>query len=331
MCLLMKVQIMSLCSWKCHNIEDRRQYATVNATVLELCEPFAMSCSMVVQIDDLQSSGLSGRYILKVYDRRFAMKLRQHVWDVSWNSDIENEYRIFLQSDAASPFFSHCYNTPFHDLVLDRYHWDKQEREAYLQFICRKFYDTETRVYDRLHDIQGIDVPHLFGRFSINFLSNGPEPEGEYLDCPAILLEVIHGFTLEDIAENAPREVWQEVCDEAIRIVNDIGDHGIRNEDVQPRNFIVHKDERTGRFRPIMIDFARCVLRSEGEDDNVWGYWKATQDEEGAIGRVMGKKLGDGFRYQRTEESDRLQDKFMDEYAERQWRKVLFGESSDED
>lgn len=29
-----------------------------------------------------------------------------------------------------------------------------------------------------------------------------------------------------------------------------------------------------------MIDFARCVLREEGEDDNVWRYWKADQDEE---------------------------------------------------
>lgn len=107
------------------------------------------------------------------------------------------------------------------------------------------------------------------------------------MDCSGILLEVIDGFVLSDLSEHAPRGTWQGVCDEAIRIVNSISDCDIRNEDVKTRSFIVRRDEGTGRFKPIMIDFARCVLRQEGQDDCDWGFWRAHQDEEGAIGVVM--------------------------------------------
>ncbi|PGG99560.1 hypothetical protein AJ79_08497 [Helicocarpus griseus UAMH5409] len=65
-----------------------------------------------------------------------------------------------------------------------------------------------------------------------------------------------------------------------------------------------------------MIDFAQCVFRKEGQDDNDWGYWKAWQDEEGAMGVVMeGKlrKLGGCYHYERSAESWRLNKRFMGE------------------
>lgn len=64
--------------------------------------------------------------------------------------------------------------------------------------------------------MQGIDIPLFFDRVSINSLSNVLELEKEYLDCPGILLEIIDSFTLSELADHAPRETWQKVCDEAI-------------------------------------------------------------------------------------------------------------------
>ena len=64
-----------------------------------------------------------------------------------------------------------------------------------------------------------------------------------------------------------------------------------------------------------MIDFARCVLRKDGQDDTEWRKLKAWQDEEGAIGVVMEGKLrktaGGGFYYELSAQAVRLREEFM--------------------
>lgn len=120
---------------------------------------------------------------------------------------------------------------------------------------------------------------------------------------------------MTDIALHAPREDWQQICEEAIQIVNRIGDRDIRNEDIKTRSFIVRKDPNTEQFKVFMIDFGACVLRRPDEDDDEWREWKAMQDEEGAIGMVMQSKLDGGFKYTRTPESEKLLDEFQREDA----------------
>lgn len=46
------------------------------------------------------------------------------------------------------------------------------------------------------------------------------------------------------------------------------------------------------RYRVFMIDLAQCTLRREDESDMDWGRAKWTQDEEGAVGFVMKRRLG---------------------------------------
>lgn len=103
-----------------------------------------------------------------------------------------------------------------------------------------------------------------------------------------------------------------------IRIINLIGGRGIRDEDVKTRSFIVRNNPskygpRTTPTDVVMIDFGSCVLRTKDQDDRDWREWKAMQDEEGAIGMVMERKLNGGFTYVRTAESERLMDEFMSE------------------
>lgn len=131
------------------------------------------------------------------------------------------------------------------------------------------------------------------------------------MDCPGILLQIIPGFPLSDLANFAPRDMWQGICDEAIQIVTLIRSRDIRNEDVQSWNVIVRKDQSTGRFKPVMIDFSRCVFRKEGQSDHDWERRQAEQDEEGAIGCVMQARLKGGFEFKRSAESKRLTHKYM--------------------
>jgi len=140
----------------------------------------------------------------------------------------------------------------------------------------------------------------------------------EYLNIPGILLHYIGGFPLTDIADYAPRESWQTICEDAIRIINLIGDLGILNEDVKTRSFIAHEDmDAENEFKVTMTDFALCKFRREYEDDYAWDTWKAMQDEEGAVGYVMQRHLQGGSVYHRSDRYEKLDIEFkMDDRVE---------------
>lgn len=114
---------------------------------------------------------------------------------------------------------------------------------------------------------------------------------------------------MTDIAEYTPRESWQAICEDAIRIVNLIGDLGILNEDVKTRSFIVRGDLRDG-FKVAMIDFALCKFRQDYESVYNWDKWKSIQDEEGAVGYVMQRHLNGGFLYHRSARYEKLDEEF---------------------
>jgi tRNA A-37 threonylcarbamoyl transferase component Bud32 len=225
-----------------------------------------------------------------------------------WDYDLEDEYRRFVNNGGASNFFKICSDKLCSDedwAVKERKNWNRAQREAFLQYSCRKYYNTEAEVYERLYDIQGRDVPRCFARLS--------SLNSEYLGFPGILLEFIRGFPLASLASHAPRDDWQYICEDSIRIVNLIGGRGIRNGDVKPRNFLVRKDPDTRKFKVFMIDFGLCTFRKHNEDDQDWREWKALEDEEGAVGLVMERKLKGGFKYRRTPQSEKLQAEFMSE------------------
>jgi hypothetical protein len=173
-------------------------------------------------------------------------------------------------------------------------------------------YKTETDVYDKLQDMQGKDIPRLVARVLVESLTTSGLAN-EYLDCPGILLEFIQGFPLTELSDYAARDAWQHVCEEAIRISNRISDRDIRNEDIKTRSFIVRQNPVSMKYKVTMIDFGSCVFREPDQDDQDWREWKAMQDEEGAIGLVIGKKLKGGFKYNRTPESEKLQVEFQSE------------------
>ncbi|CAI4215955.1 unnamed protein product [Parascedosporium putredinis] len=94
------------------------------------------------------------------------------------------------------------------------------------------------------------------------------------------------------------------IVDQAVAIVQVVGDHNILNRDVRPDNFIIEQN-RSGSYRVFMIDFGLARLRGRDESDRDWGKAKLNRDEEGAVGLVMKKRLArEGFEL-RFEKSDR--------------------------
>jgi hypothetical protein len=286
----------------------------VKAVITKVIEPFTFSPVLDVLLEP-SASGLAGHMILKLYDRRFATQLRKDEEIPPWTSDIEQEYRQFVLDGGAADFIAKL-RTHSNMVEEEGKSWNAAQNEAYLYNYMRELYDAETEVYRRVQDIQGKDVPRLVASFPMlqsHSSLSPPGPVGGYADFPAILLELIQGFALNELAAHAPRETWQYICEDAIRIVNVIGDRNIRNEDVSPRNFIVCWKPVEGKFKAFMIDFALCKFRRQDQDERDWREWKAIQDEEGAMGYVMQRYLKGGFVYRRSDKYLKLDEEFKAE------------------
>lgn len=183
--------------------------------------------------------------------------------------------------------------------------WDDGQIETFLTDQVNQLFDAETAVYSALGDIQGKQVPRLISHVQLAISPpNAGSDTAELLNIKGILLQYIHGFSLSRIQDHTPESEWQGIVDQAVAIVQVVGDHGILNRDVRPDNFIVQRDGN-GSHRVFMIDFGLARLRAWNESDRDWAHAKLTKDEEGAVGLVMKTRLArEGFKL-RYENSDR--------------------------
>ena len=278
--------------------------ATADANIIEVFEPFTLSSVMLIRMA-CSSLRLEGDMILKLFDRRFATQLRQDEKIRPWTPDIETEYRQFILDGGASEFVTQLNDgeTP------EGSTWSAAMDETYLHDQMLDLYKTEVQVYSNLREIQGTDIPKFLASAIMPTIPYPGQTGSEYTDIPGILLQYIKGFPLTDIEECAPRESWQAICEDAIRVINRIGDLGILNEDVKTRSFIVREDAWVG-FKVTMIDFALCKFRQDYKDGYDWDKWKSIQDEEGAVGYVMQRRLKCGFSYRRSARYKRLDEEF---------------------
>lgn len=243
--------------------------------------------------------GLDGNedVVLKVFDRRFAYEARQCQKVSPWSLEIENAYNEFIQTDLGAEFVNAVQNKteePSRDQATE----NSSHHEARLQhLLCGIMLPREVKAYDALKDLQGKVIPRLIAKVTVPG-GDLATPEVDKQGFPGIVMEFIPGFPLSDLAEFAPRELWQPICDHAIQIINLIGDRGILNEDVQTRSFIVKLDSTcdTG-YKISMIDFGFCAFRDEYDDERTWTKAKCMQREEEVIGRQMEQKLEGGFVY----------------------------------
>lgn len=268
---------------------------TVTATIVKTFEPFTLSCAMVVRLD-CPTFASESDMVLKLFDPRFAMQLREDEKVGPWTSSKEQKYHKFILDGGASELIADLddENGVAH---LGSQTWNEAQNEAHLFWRMSELFDTEVAAYNALEDTQGITVPKMFA--SVKIPSSTGEQEAQvkqYTNVSGLLLQYIDGFPLTDIADYAPRETWQFVCEEAIRILHVTSDHGILNDDVNTRNFIVQRNKQN-EYRVFMIDFGLCSFREDFDDEADWIKWKAITDEEGAVGVVMHAKLKSGFVY----------------------------------
>jgi serine/threonine protein kinase len=258
-------------------------------------------------VDLLDEGSPEHPVFLKLYDRRFSEQLRRDHGIDQWTIDAEKEYIKAVRTGAARQFLRNLQTVPnFEEETGET--WDDGDIETFLTDQAHKVFEAETTVYDTLRDIQGKLVPRLVAPVHLVLsLPNdgiGHIDDAELLHIKGISLQYIDGFSLSKVQDHAPKSEWQGIVDQAVAIVQVVGDHGVLNRDVRPDNFIVQHDEG-GSYRVFMIDFGLARLRGSNESDRDWAKAKLEKDEEGAVGLVMKKRLArEGFEL-RFENSDR--------------------------
>lgn len=254
---------------------------------------------MLVQIRDEK---LNGQFVLKLYDRRFATQLRRDEEVPPWTTQVESRYREYVRQGYASQFFNFCADEYKKDAFWASFRdddWSMEKTEAFCQYYCYRSYSIEREAYKTLEDIQGKHVPKLYAEPYLQFESmKGSDIQDHRQICPGLLLQYISGFSLSDLEHNAPRKYWQQICDQAISVVHQVGDLGVCNEDVHTRSIIVRPDGKKENFETFMVDFGKCSFLKDAKDLDEFRSWQAHIDEEGAIGVIMAKKLKGGYKFE---------------------------------
>ncbi|CAF9906599.1 MAG: hypothetical protein ALECFALPRED_002454 [Alectoria fallacina] len=263
----------------------------IEVKIVRFIRPSTLSCVMVVE--SLAGSGPADDgelSILKLYDWRYATQLRQDHKIDPWTQSHEDAYRGFVENGGAAKFVAALDDDT--DETDDRL-WDTAHNEAYLFAFSRDLHRSEVRAYAHLKDLQGKSVPRFFASVHVNAFST----KNSLFGVQGILMEFVGGYSLSKLAHEEPESTWQSICDEAIRAINLISDHGVLNEDVKPHNIILRRQATSPAPEVFVIDFAQCRFREDYKSEAEWEHEKSVQDEEGAMGYVMAHRLRGAVEY----------------------------------
>lgn len=142
-----------------------------------------------------------------------------------------------------------------------------------MQAFCLKMFRSGVEVYQsaRQHSMDGLDTPRFISSVRISHFytsKNCVVQSPTIVDTPGVLMQYIPGFPLVDLYDSLTplpsRSTWQDLIDDAGRIVNTISQTlEICNADCHPRNTVVHWDPIGGRWKAKVIDFGHCEFRKE--------------------------------------------------------------------
>ena len=263
--------------------------------IKRLRQPWTLSCGMVVEVlQDPQNRVTQPIVFLKLYDRRFAAQLRKDNKFDDWSGTVEQSYADFAWNGGAESFLQRLHDDKGFGDEDDK--WDAVENETFLAWECTQMFEAEVAAYQRLLEHQGRLIPRLVSVGTLEISTTATEPDNgkfpAWFATPGILIEYIEGFSLAELDSYVPEHEWETIVRQAIRIVHVLGDNNILNRDVCPGNFLITppSDQSQG-YKVVMIDFALCRFRADGESDEEWGRSKWIQDEEGAVGYVMRNRL----------------------------------------
>jgi hypothetical protein len=173
------------------------------------------------------------------------------------------------------------------------------QNEGFLHHYSCDLYSREVRAYESLRDLQEQMITKFLASVYLPSRDTDiPQQFLKYFNIKGILIKYIEGFNLSELETKAPKSQWQVICDDAICIINLIGDYEMMNNDVRPENFLVRSNPE-GKYQVFQIDFSETRHR-DGLPLETWRERKYTKDEDGAVGLVIQQRLKGNFQYKRS-------------------------------
>lgn len=301
----------------------------LNAEILKSFQPFTMSVVLLVRIY-CPALEIEGDFVLKLLDRRFMFGARRLQDMIEWSPQVEKSYRKFVLSDQHASHYNYVKRLMNEDrwgLLEEAEEWDVARQETCIHALCHDLYESELETYHRLERLQGFDIPRLFGCVEllesdawqdIGLIENTHHLTSSPSFVPGLLLQYIpNAFSLEDIVvanppPPAPRQSWQYIIDDAIRIVMLIRSHEIINSDDKCRNSLVRWDAATDKYKVFMMDFGQCRFRQPSDSEDDWMGEQSFTNDEDAVGMTMQMQLdkyrGGGYEWHESEYSKKLKE-----------------------
>lgn len=283
------------------------------ANIVKVFTPITMAPAMVVHIYE-PALDLEGAFVLKMYDRRYADRAREHIRFASWTPSRDMQLESRQWDNVLVKYFERLMaesGHPFYDPLNDASNQSEENEEKFTRDLAEiqareemfihaaylKMYRNELEVYRRAreHTMDGIDCPRFISTVRIPHAytsKNCSTGDSGIQSIPGILMQYLPGFPIMDLYEHADtkplRSSWQALIDDAVRSVNTIVEKlDVYHPDCHPRNTVVHWDPIGERWKCKMLDFGHCNFQEEGMSIRRWRESKAWLCTEKRFGKEM--------------------------------------------
>jgi serine/threonine protein kinase len=270
---------------------------TIRAKVLQT---FTFTRSQTMQVEIMTKpncSNLPSVAFLKLYDRRYlADRLLPDAKD-PWNPQLEAEAektaqkiqmrlnarldsgtvplsRISLDDGNLWEEIEDCGSDDDYEDELDQMdecdvnaaqQWIKEKDHVYY---TNRWFKTECKAYRRLESLQGHCIPKFYGAITFDKSWLGT-PQGIDTEVRGILLEFIHGVSLEEVDSESPITFTHpHLGQAAVHLFEKIVPLGVLHGDVRLANIMVQDDGRV-----FLLDFALATLRERASSEEIWNEW----------------------------------------------------------
>lgn len=146
---------------------------------------------------------------------------------------------------------------------------DRKARwEGALQYDSLRFFENETRAFERLADIQGHKVPKLLAHVQVLLGADGLHTQGmeneKFFRVNGIIMGQIEGFSLDDLLSSPlTADRWEDVLQRTVDSAKEINISGMVMSDCRSGNVIV----QTRSGAPIVYDFAKAITWDSQDND----------------------------------------------------------------
>jgi len=276
-----------------------RQYASSESNV------FLVSLNFPNGPPTTLSSDTPRQAILKLHDRRAFSRLRQNRSGLDPETFTEKHQQTYekylsqLDPDTLSKMRLHDRQ------VLEEGHrmMPSGEFETYLALWARKRYNAEVKMYKRLSHLQGKRIPRLYGVVVY--------PDARHIPdlIPGLLLEHIPSISVSSLIRHDPpypSRLIHGVLDDAIRLVHEMHDEEVLNENVSLDGIHVRQsyldawDVTSGAsdqsLCTVLTGLSHCRVRKPNESEEGWMAIKWITDEEGTIGHAGQRMIEQEYR-----------------------------------